>query len=59
MSWNKLLANKTVQTHITSKQEIENLRELVKRDLKDAELVGLSDDCKFATAYNAVLQLSK
>lgn len=59
MSWNKLLANKTVQTHITSKQEIENLRELVKRDLKDAELVGLSDDRKFATAYNAVLQLSK
>ena len=38
---------------------IENLRELVNRDLKDAEIDGLSDDRRFATAYNAVLQLSK
>lgn len=59
MSWNKLLANKTVQTHNSSRQEISNLKELVERDLKDAELVGLSDDRRFATAYNAVLQLSK
>ena len=33
--------------------------ELVNRDLKDAEIEGLSDDRRFATAYNAVLQLSK
>lgn len=59
MSWTSLLANRTVQRHTTSRQEIENLRELVERDLKDAELVGLSDDRRFATAYNAVLQLSK
>ena len=59
MNWNNLLANRTVQTHTTSRQEIQNLRELVKRDLKDAELEGLSDDRRFATAYNAVLQLSK
>lgn len=48
-----------MQKHATSKQEIENLRELVKRDIKDAEIEGLSDDRRFATAYNAVLQLSK
>src|SRR4051794_27433886 len=59
MSWQNLLANGSVQTHTTSRQEIENLRELVNRDLKDAEIVGLSDDRRFATAYNAVLQLSK
>ena len=29
------------------------------RDLKDASLSGLSDDRRFATAYNAVLQLAK
>lgn len=59
MSWNNLLANRTVQRHATSKQEIENLRELINRDLKDAKIEGLSDDRRFATAYNAVLQLSK
>lgn len=32
---------------------------MVNRDLKDAEIDGLSDDRRFATAYNAVLQLSK
>ena len=59
MSWKNLLANRTVQKHNTSKQEIENLRELVHRDLKDAGIEGLSNDRRFATAYNAVLQLSK
>lgn len=48
-----------MQNHITSRQEIENLRELVGRDLQDAAIEGLSDDRRFATAYNAVLQLSK
>lgn len=48
-----------MQRHATSKQEIENLRELINRDLKDAKIEGLSDDRRFATAYNAVLQLSK
>lgn len=59
MDWSELLANRTVQTHRTSRLEIDGLRELVKRDLKDAGLEGLSDDRCFATAYNAVLQLSK
>lgn len=59
MSWKNLLANRTVQNHNTSKQEMENLRELVSRDLRDAGIEGLSADRRFATAYNAVLQLSK
>lgn len=58
-NWKDLLANRTVQKHNTSKQEIESLRELVKRDLKDADIEELSPDRRFATAYNAVLQLSK
>lgn len=59
MSWTKLLANRTVQNHSTSRSEIEDLREVVDRDLGDAAITGLSDDRRFATAYNAVLQLSK
>ena len=35
------------------------MRGVVARDLADAVVPGLSDDRAFATAYNAVLQLSK
>jgi hypothetical protein len=59
MSWKALLASRTVQPHKTSAKEIGGLRQLVGRDLADAGLSGLSADRRFATAYNAVLQLSK
>lgn len=59
MSWTGLLANGTVKNHTTDRREIESLRELIERDLKDADLKGLSADRKFATAYNAALQLCK
>src|SRR5437016_6307011 len=59
MNWKSLLANRTVQNHTTSAREISDLRELVERDLRDAAIEGLSDDRRFATGYNAVLQLSK
>lgn len=48
-----------VQRHVTSKQELDDLRSVVERDLADASLTRLSDDRAFATAYNAVLTLSK
>ncbi|MFV1968232.1 MAG: hypothetical protein ACC628_22645 [Pirellulaceae bacterium] len=32
---------------------------MVERDLKDASLPGLSEDRRFATAYNCILQLAK
>jgi len=38
---------------------LQGLRELIARDLTDAALVALSADRRFATAYNAVLQLTK
>jgi len=50
------LANKDAQTHTTSKPELDNMRELIARDLADAALAGLSADRRFATAYNAALQ---
>ena len=59
MSWTSLLANRTVQSHTTSVREINDLRDLIARDLRVAAIAGLSDDRKFATAYTAVLQLSK
>lgn len=59
MSWKALLASRTVQPHKTSVKEIEGLRQLVTRDLADASIEELSADRRFATAYNAVLQLSK
>ena len=55
-TWQQWLAKGDVKTHQTSKQEIENLRALIVRDLADAGIMGLSADRRFATAYNAALQ---
>lgn len=59
MNWKPLLAARSVQAHKTGVKEIGALRKLVARDMADAGLAGLSADRRFATAYNAVLQLSK
>jgi hypothetical protein len=59
MSWKQLLAQRKVQLHTTSKQELDGLRALIDRDFADAAIIGLSADRRFATAYNAALQTSK
>lgn len=56
MTWTQLLAKKEVQKHRTSKNELDNMRALIARDLADAAVDGLSADRSFATAYNAALQ---
>ncbi|HUW22633.1 MAG TPA: hypothetical protein VMW39_01180 [bacterium] len=58
MHLKQLLNQGKLRRHKTSKKEIGNLLELVKRDIKDAKVKGLSADRKFVTAYNAVLQLA-
>jgi len=58
MSLKDLLNQGRLRQHKTSKKEIENLLALVKRDIKDAKIEGLSSDRRFACAYNAVLQLA-
>lgn len=58
MTWQKLLATKRAKRHKTSRQEIDALRAVVDRDLKDAAVTGVSEDRRFATAYNAALQLA-
>jgi hypothetical protein len=59
MSWKKLLQERKVHTHTTSIGELTEIRSLVARDLADAGLIGLSEDRRFAIAYNAALQTSK
>lgn len=58
MSLKALLNQDKLRQHKTSREEIKNLLMLVRRDIKDAKLEGLSADRKFACAYNAVLQLA-
>jgi len=45
--------------HTTSLQELSEIRRLVARDLADAAIPALSNDRRFATAYNAALQTAK
>lgn len=59
MSWTKLLQDGKVHRHVTSKNELTEIRRLVARDIADASLSGLSEDRRFATAYNAALQTAK
>ena len=48
-----------MRKHQTSKQKLDELRSVVKRDLEDAAIPALSEDRKFATAYNAALPVTK
>jgi hypothetical protein len=59
MSWEKLLRENRVHRHTTSRKELTELRRLIARDLADAALPALSEDRRFATAYNAALQTAK
>ena len=59
MSWQSLIQAQRIKPHLTSRQELDDLRDVVKRDLQDAAVTALSADRRFATAYNAVLQLGK
>ena len=58
-TWKQFVANGDISPHATSKKEVANLLAVVKRDLRDASIAGLSADRQFATAYNAALQLCK
>ena len=59
MTWQDLLNSQRVRPHKTSSRELYDLRAVVERDLADSQIPELSDNRRFATAYNAVLQLSK
>lgn len=58
MSLKRLLSSGKLRRQKSSAKEIADLFALVDRDLNDASIKRLSPDRRFATAYNAVLQLS-
>ena len=53
-NWTK---NGWLRPHKSTNEEIDNLFEIVERDLKDVSVKGLSDDWKFGIGYNAALKL--
>jgi hypothetical protein len=58
MSWTQLLADRRVTLEPPSKQELDNLRSIVTRSLKDVTATGLSADTRFVLAYDAARTLS-
>jgi hypothetical protein len=58
MSWTKLLASNTVTPLPATKAELDKLRSLVARSLKDVAATGLSTDMRFILAYDAARTLS-
>jgi len=58
MSLKSLLAEGLLRPHHSSKREVADLFRLVDRDLADASVLKISADRRFATAYNAALQLA-
>ena len=58
MTWKRLLAERRVAEEPSSKDEIDNLRQLARRNLKDAAVDELSDDGRFDCAYSAARTLS-
>jgi len=58
MSWSKLLDAKHVAREPTSKDELDNLRAIVRRCLSDVNVTGLSDEQRFIIAYDAARTLS-
>ncbi len=59
MSWAKLLADNRVTALPPSKAELDNLRSIVARSLKDVTASGLSADYRFVMAYDAARTLSR
>jgi len=58
MSWKKLLADKRVTAEPPSKPELDSLRSIVTRSLKDVTATGLSADTRFVLAYDAARTVS-
>ena len=58
MNFKKWLAEERLRTHRTSKEEIQGLLEIAKRDLNDASVQDLSPDRRFLIAYEGALTLA-
>ena len=58
MDWKKLVADNRVTQTPASKSELDNLRSIVTRSLKDVAAPGLSVAARFVMAYDAARTLS-
>jgi hypothetical protein len=58
MSWAQLLSDNRATAIPPSKAELDNLRSIVTRNLKDVTATGLSADARFVLAYDAARTLS-
>src|SRR6202022_2632499 len=58
MTWAKLLASNNVTRQPATKKELDNLRSIVSRSLKDVTAPGLSADARFIMTYDAARTLS-
>jgi hypothetical protein len=58
MRWAKLLADKRVTRVRPNRAELDNLRSIVTRSLKDVTATGLSADARFIMAYDAARTLA-
>jgi uncharacterized protein (UPF0332 family) len=58
MTWAKLLAANRVAREPTSKQELDELREMARLNLQDASVKGLSARGRYEFAYNAARLLA-
>jgi uncharacterized protein (UPF0332 family) len=56
MSFADWVKNGWLVAHKSSRDEIQNLLGIVERDLKDSQAKDVSNDWRFAIAYNAALQ---
>ena len=59
MSLQNWLAEGRLKNHTTSKDELRQLFAVYRRDMTDAQMEELSDDRRFATAYNAALMVAR
>ena len=59
MSLQDFLDSGRLKPHKASAEEIRKLFKIVKRDLADAKVPGLSEDRRFTIAYNAALQAGR
>ena len=58
MNFDRWLKEDQLRKHKTNKKEIQELFEIVQRDLDDASVSGLSTDRRFLIAYEAALTLA-
>ncbi len=58
MSIDKLLKSGVLEKRSSSKKELQDLLNIVDRDIKDSEVSEVSYDWQFGIAYNAALKLA-